>query len=472
MTDNINLPKHVTKLLAPRATSMGVNLPTKFGTVRPEWVTDLEREDEKSPLRGLIIAGITTIAVAFGGFFGWAYSAELGSAAIAVGTVIVDSKRKTISHFEGGILDRLLVQEGDVVKVGQPLVRLDNTRARSELRALQSRRVGLIAKLARLRAEQASATQIEFPVDFGTGDDAAAQNAMKAEQIFFQKRSSQKMSRIDVQQKTIEQYTEQAKASEAQVAATDRQIALITEQRDAIASLVKKGFAERSRLTEIDARLSELARSRGEYAGDKAMAERAKAGAEFALSGIESDVQSEIAGEITTNQTDLADTEERIVAAKDVMRRVEIGSPQAGIVDNIRLRTPGGVVAAGEAILDIVPENEPMVVEMKISPRDIDGVAINSAVQVKLTAFNQRALSPLDGKVIYVAADQLIDERNETAYFVARAEISPQSLTANPSIKLYPGMPAEVLIVHKARRAIDYLAGPITDSFNRAFRED
>jgi len=169
---------------------------------------------------------------------------------------------------------------------------------------------------------------------------------------------------------------------------------------------------------------------------------------------------------------DLADTEERIVAAKDVMRRVEIRSPQAGIVANIRLRTPGGVVAAGEAILDIVPENEPLVVEMKISPRDIDSVVVSSPVQVRLTAYNQRSLSPLDGKVTYVAADQVIDEKSDTAYFVARAEIAPQSLAANPTIKLYPGMPAEVLIVHKARKAIDYLISPISDSFNRAFRED
>lgn len=465
-------PRHVVELLAPRTASTGSSLPTRFGTVRPEWVTDLEQEDEKSPLRRLVIAGITTIGIAFGGFFSWAYSAELGSAAIAIGTVIVDSKRKTISHFEGGILDSLLVREGDVVTAGQPLLRLDNTRARSELRALQSRRVGLIARLARLRAEQATAAKIQFPEEFGAGDDVTARNAMTAEQIFFEKRSFQKISRIDVQRKTIEQHTEQAKASEAQIAAADRQIALITEQRAAVAGLVDKGFAEKSRLTEIDARLSELAGSRGEYAGDKAVAEQAKAGAEFALHGIESDLQSEIAGEITTNQIDLADTEERIVAAKDVLRRVEIASPQAGIVDNIRLRTPGGVVAAGEAILDIVPENEPMIVEMMISPRDIDGVAVDSAVQVRLTAFNQRSLSPLDGKVTYVAADQLINERNDTAYFVARAEISARSLAANPSIRLYPGMPAEILIVHKPRRAIDYLAGPITDTFNRAFRED
>jgi HlyD family secretion protein len=472
MTGERNSLKPSPHLLAPRAAAAGDYLPTGFGAVRPEWVTDLEQEDGRSPLRKLIIAGASTVLIAFGGFFGWAYSAELGSAAVSLGTVIVDSKRKTVSHLEGGILDRLLVQEGDEVKVGQPLVRLDDTRARSELQSLQSRRVGLIAKLARLRTEQAGATEIAFPQSFGEMGDISAESAMKAEEIFFDKRYAQKMSRIEIQKKTIEQYTEQAKSSDAQIAATDRQIELITEQREAIAGLVKKGFAQKSKLTEIDTRLSELAGTRGEYAGDKAKAEQAKAGAEFSLLGIESDLQSEIAGEITTSQVELADTEERIVAAKDVMRRVEIRSPQAGIVANIRLRTPGGVVAAGEAILDIVPENEPLVVEMKISPRDIDGVAVSSPVQVRLTAYNQRSLSPLDGKVTYVAADQVIDEKNDTAYFVARAEIAPQSLASNPSIKLYPGMPAEVLIVHKPRKAIEYLISPISDSFNRAFRED
>ncbi|QND54630.1 HlyD family type I secretion periplasmic adaptor subunit (plasmid) [Phyllobacterium sp. 628] len=472
MTGKSIVPKRITSLLAPRTESGAGHALTKFGAVRPEWVTDLENEDAKSPLRRLIIAGVTTVMVAFGGFFGWAYSAELGSAAVALGTVIVDSKRKTISHLEGGMLDRLLVQEGDEVKVGQPLIKLDDTKARSELQSLQSRRVGLIAKLARLRAEQASEKQITFPEGFGGPGDVPAENAVKAEQIFFQKRLAQKTSRTDVQRQNIEQYSEQSKSSASQVAATDRQIELITEQRNAIASLVAKGFAQKSKLTEIDTKLSELAGNRGQYAGDKAKAEQAKSGAQFALTGIESDLQSEIAGEITTNQTDLADTEERIVAAKDVMRRVEIRSPQAGIVANIRLRTPGGVIAAGEPLLDIVPENEPMVVEMKISPRDIDSVTVGSPTQIKLTAYNQRSLTPLDGKISYIAADQLLDEKTDAAYFVARAEIAPKSLAANPSVKLYPGMPAEVIIVHKTRRAIDYIISPISDSLNRAFRED
>ena len=441
-------------------------------TARPVWYSELDEDSDHPPLRRLIIAGITTIAVAFGGFFGWAYSAELGSAAVAVGSVIVDSKRKTVSHLEGGILDRMLVQEGDEVKVGQPLIKLDDTRARSDLQSLQSRRVGLTAKLARLRAEQAGESEITFPANFGEAGDVSAESAIKAEQVFFLKRRAQKESKIDIQKKQIEQFSEQAKALDVQIKATDRQIELIGEQRRAIASLVGKGFAQKSKLIEIDTRLSELASDRGEYAGDKAKAEQAKAGAEFALTGIESDMQAEIAGEITTGQVELADTEERIVAAKDVMRRVVITSPQAGIVDNIRLRTPGGVVAAGEPLLDIVPENEPLIVEMKVTPRDIDSVAVGSPAQVRLTAYNQRGQSPLAGKITYVGADQLIDEKTDTAYFVARAEITPKALADNPKVKLYPGMPAEVVIVHKPRKAIEYITAPISESFNRAFREE
>ncbi|HXV30163.1 MAG TPA: HlyD family type I secretion periplasmic adaptor subunit, partial [Sinorhizobium sp.] len=410
--------------------------------------------------------------VAFGGFFGWAFSTELSSASVTNGTVIVDSKRKTVSHFEGGVLSRLLVQEGDHVVAGQPLIKLEDTRARADLQALQSRRVGLIAKLARLRAEQAGAQAISFPGELDNTRDASADDAVTAETAFFEKRREAKRGRIEVQRKTIEEYSEKSKSLAAQIQATDRQIDLINEQRAAIATLVDKAFAQRSKLIEIDAKLSELAGTRGELVGDKAQAEKAKAGAELALTGIESDFQSEIAGEITTNRLELADIEERIIAAKDVLRRLEIRAPQVGIVTNIQLRTPGSAVTPGQPLLDIVPEDEPLLVEMHVSTRDIDSIAVGSKTQIRLTAYSQRSHLPVDGEITYIAADQSVDERSNVAYFVARAAIAPASLAANPDIRLYPGMPADVLIVHKPRSAMDYLVSPIGDSFNRAFRED
>lgn len=434
--------------------------------------TELLESTAHSPIRRLVVAGLATILVAFGGFFAWAFSTELSSASVTSGTVVVDSKRKTVSHFEGGVLSRLLVQEGDHVVAGQPLVKLEDTRARADLQALQSRRAGLIAKLARLRAEQAGAQEISFPDELARARAPSADDAIAAETAFFQKRREAKRGRIEVQGKTIEEYSEKAKSLTAQIAATDRQIDLVNEQRTAIATLVDKAFAQRSKLIEIDAKLSELAGERGELAGNRAQAEKAKAGAALALTGIESDFQSEIAGEITTSRLELADVEERIIAATDVLRRLEIRAPQAGIVTNIQLRTPGSAVTPGQPLLDIVPEDEPLLVEMHVSTRDIDSIAIGSKTQIRLTAYSQRTHLPLDGKITYIAADQSLDERSNVAYFVARAEIAPEALAANPDIRLYPGMPAEALIVHKPRWAIDYLVSPITESFNRAFRED
>ncbi len=425
----------------------------------------------RSPLRRLVIAGFTTIMVSFGGFLSWAFFADLSSASVASGTVVVDSKRKTVSHFEGGVLSRVVVQEGDQVAAGQPLIKLEDTRARADLQGLESRRIGLIAKLARLRAEQAGTEAISFPDEFG-GGDAAVSDAMAAEHAYFEKRRESKNGRSSIQRTTIEEFAERSKFLTIQIDAVDRQISLINEQRTAIATLVERGFAQRAKLIEIDARLSELAASRGELAGQRAQAVKAKGGAELALTGIERDFQSEIAGEITTARLELADAEERIVAAKDVLRRLEIRSPQAGIVTNIRVRTPGSAVTPGEPLLDIVPESEPLLIEMHLSTRDIDSVAVGSQAQIRLTAYNQRSHLPVAGKIIYVAADQSVDEKSNVAYFVARAQVDPNSLAANPDMRLYPGMPAEVLIVHKPRRAIDYLVSPVADSFNRAFRED
>ncbi|MDQ0560091.1 HlyD family secretion protein [Rhizobium mesoamericanum] len=433
---------------------------------------EFDRFETHSPLRRLVIAGLATILLSFGGFFAWAFSIELSSATVASGTVIVDSKRKTLSHFEGGVMRRLLVQEGDKVSAGQPLIELEDTRARSSLQSLQVRRIGLIAKLARLKAEQTDMPKIIFPPDFGAPRDPTTDDAVKAETIFFQKRREATDGRIEVQKKTIEEYLERAKSYGIQIQATDQQIDLINEQRTTMATLVSKGAAPRTRLIEVDSKLSELARERSELVGDKAQAEKAEAGAQLGLTGIESDFQSTIAGEITSARIELADVEEQITASKDVLRRLEIRSPQDGVISNIMLRTPGSAVTPGQPLLEIVPENEPLLVEMRVNPRDIDSIAVGSRTQIRMTAYNQRSRLPMEGTITYVAADQSVDEKSNSAFFVARAKLDAASLKANPDVRLYPGMPAEVLIIHEPRRAIDYLTSPVLESFNRAFRED
>ncbi|NIX78351.1 HlyD family type I secretion periplasmic adaptor subunit [Microvirga terricola] len=433
------------------------------------WVERFEGEEQGGPsFRAPVIAGLVAIIAGVGGFVGWAFAAHLDSAAIATATVVVDSKRKTVSHWEGGMLKALLAQEGDLVQAGQPLLRLDDTRAKADLEQLRAKRLGLETRLLRLRAEQSHAAEIVFP----DSSSAIAQDVIQAERKVFISRRQMFDRRVEIQRKTVEQQEAELSAIRAQTEANNRQSELLSRELNAVAGLVEKGYAPRPRLTELQTRESELVGRGAELVARKAKAEQAKGAAELEILSLENDFQQQVAADLQATQLELADTVERMSAATDVLRRVEVVSPQAGVVTNIRTRTPGGVIAPGQAILDIVPEHEPLIVEAKVGLRDIDSVRVGAPVQVRLTAYNNRSLPPLSGTLTYVAADQQVDERGDTAFFVARASISPESLAANSAIKLYPGMPAEVLIVNKPRRAIDYLIAPVTESFNRAFREE
>ncbi|CAM5215504.1 Membrane fusion protein (MFP) family protein OS=Bosea thiooxidans OX=53254 GN=ARD30_00050 PE=3 SV=1 [Bosea thiooxidans] len=298
-----------------------------------------------------------------------------------------------------------------------------------------------------------------------------AREVLRAEQGLFKSRAQVHDGKVHIQQRVIEQHQAEADALKAQIDATIQQRSLIDEEVKIMADLYEKRYAKRSQLVELQTKQSELAGRVGEFTARKAKAEQAVAGANLEILSISLERQNDIGGEIQESQLLLSEVTERIVQAEDVLRRLVVTSPQEGIVANIRMRTAGSVITAGEAILDIVPENEPLIVEAKVDPRDIDAVRVGSSTRVRLTAFNSRLLPPLQAKVAYVAPDQLVDEKTGVPYFVVRAEIDPKSLR-DYKVPLHAGMTAEVMIVNGERRAIDYLLSPFTDSFNRAFRED
>jgi HlyD family secretion protein len=432
---------------------------------------EAEPQERMPSLRNLVFAGLGAVAVGFGGFGAWAVTARLDNAAVATGTVVVDNKRKTVSHLEGGILKTLLKAEGERVAKDEPLLRLEDARARAELQQLQGKRVGLEARLARLKAEQNSAGEIDFPDDIEKAQTPIAREVVAAEHKLFRARNQVYDGKVRIQQRVIEQHQAEAEALQAQIDAVRNQRSLIDDEVKVVADLYEKRYAKRSQLVDLQTKQSELTGKAGEMAARKAKAEQAVAGAELEIKSISLERQSEIAKDLQDSQLQLSEVVERIVQAQDVLRRLVVSAPQEGVVANIRMRTAGSVVAAGEAILDIVPEQEALIVEAKVDPRDIDSVRVGAETRVRLTAFNARLLPPLQAKVNYVAADQLVDEKTGIAYFVVRAEIDPEGLREN-KVNLHAGMAAEVLIVNGKRFAADYLLAPFRDSFNRAFRED
>lgn len=432
---------------------------------------EAEPQERMPSLRNLVFAGLGAVAVGFGGFGAWAVTARLDNAAVATGTVVVDNKRKTISHLEGGILKTLLKAEGERVAKDEPLLLLEDARARAELQHLQGKRVGLEARLARLKAEQNNAGEIDFPDGIEKAQTPIAREVVTAEHKLFRARNQVYDGKVRIQQRVIEQHQAEAEALQAQIDAVRNQRSLIDDEVKVVADLYEKRYAKRTQLVELQTKQSELAGKGGEMAARKAKAEQAVAGAELEIKSISLERQSEIAKDLQDSQLQLSEVVERIVQAQDVLRRLVVLAPQEGVVANIRMRTAGSVVAAGEGILDIVPEHEALIVEAKVDPRDIDSVRVGAETRVRLTAFNARLLPPLQAKVNYVAADQLVDEKTGIAYFVVRAEIDPESLREN-KVNLHAGMAAEVLIVNGRRFAADYLLAPFKDSFNRAFRED
>jgi HlyD family secretion protein len=433
--------------------------------------TRLEFEPRLS-LRGPGWAGLAAIGFGFGGFLLWSMTAYIDSAAIASGTVIVDSKKKTISHLEGGILKRLLVNEGDKVKTGQPLVEMDDTRAAADLAAGNGQRLGLLAKLARLRAERDQAAAVDFPPSLISDTSAIAASVIADEQHLFAMRREIYAGKIEVAQKQIEQSTSAIDAAGAQAEAAAEQRDILQKQLNNIQTLVTKGAATERQASDLQGRLSQAIGDAGQFAAEKAKAEQEKAAAQVALLSVTMEWQGDIASDIQDTQLKLNDTEQRIAAAQDVLSRLTVRAPQDGTVLDIQKRTPGSAIGGGEAILDIEPDDEPLVVEARLNPIDIASVRSGAPAQIRLTGYNMRTHPPLDGSVTYVAPDQTQDAQRGTAYYTIRAAIDPAELASHPAMKMYPGMPAELVVTHEARRAIDYLLDPLTRTFYRAFRED
>ncbi len=425
-------------------------------------------------LRNIMLSGALAVGIGFGGFFGWACFADLASAAIAPGTIIADSQRKTISHLEGGILSAMLVKESDVVRVGQPLLRLDGTQVEAAIAQLQVQHWAAMARLARLRAEQADAGTLEIPADVAAtaASNPFAADAIASERGLFSARRERHEGVLAVQRKKIAQLREQIAAIDAQSTSTAERLALTEDELRMVKTLVDKGYERRPRLLEIQRVVSELKGRIGELSANRAQAEQGIAAADLEILDVANTRRSEIADELQKTQATLAETTERLRGAEDVRRRLTITAPQDGRVVAVHFLTPGSAIPSGAPILDLVPEHDDLVVEASVSPNDIDSVRAGQPARVRLTAYKQRKVPLVDGVVVSVSPDQLKDQRTGAAYFSARVRLLPEALEDLDRVELYPGMPAEVMITSGSRKAIDYFISPITDSMRRSLREE
>jgi HlyD family type I secretion membrane fusion protein len=424
-------------------------------------------------LRGPILAGFTILAIAFGGFGTWAALAPLDSAAVAPGVIAVDGKRKTVQHLEGGIVEAVLVRDGDRVETGQPLIRLSEVRPRATLDMLTGQYQTQLALKARLTAERDGLDTIPFPPQLVSDHNTPELiETLDAQQQLFAARRQALDGQVAILHQRIAQYREEIAGRDAQVDAAAAMLALLSEEIADVQRLFEQGNARKPRLLELKRRAAEIEGERGEHLALIARARQQIAEMDQQIIELRHKRLEEIATELQKTQAGIAELQEKLRDAADVLNRLDIRAPRSGIVVGLTVNTRGAVISPGEALLDIVPQDDRLLVEAQIRPEDIDGIHPGLPAQVRLTAYSSRSTPTLDAEVIRVSADRMVDQHTGQPYFDARVAIDPAALERLPDVQLQPGMPADVMIVTGRRTALEYVVNPLTNSLNRAFREE
>ncbi|WP_244553838.1 HlyD family type I secretion periplasmic adaptor subunit [Bradyrhizobium arachidis] len=424
-------------------------------------------------LRGITVAGNLLVLCFMLGLGTWASLAPLESAAIASGVVESESSRKTIQHLEGGIVSKILVSDGDIVRSGQTLIALEDTRASSEVQSLQGQFWDAAARAARLQAEQQRFDKIAIPdaLEQDSRQSGVAAAAVSAQQFIFQARLQVHESQIAVIRERRRQVEKEIEGLKAQETATGQRVDIVREELDMVATLVNKGLERRPRLLNLQRELAEVEGRRGETAAQIARAGQVISEQQATLFKLESERQNEIAQSLREAQNQIFQLRERLLAARDQLSRTEVKAPEDGVITDLRVHTAGGVIGAGAPLMDLVPRQDRLIVTARLRPEDIDVVHPGLHAEVHLVPYNQRRVPRLKGTVVHVSADRLLDKRTDQPYYATKIRIDDGQIAAN-DIQIVPGMPVQVFITTGRGTVALYALRPLLDSFRGAFRED
>ena len=424
---------------------------------------------------GGIIAGLFFVL-----FLGWAAFARLDAAAYAPGTLTVSGQRQTVQHRDGGVVGAIMVKEGQHVRRGDILVSLAAPEVQAQERALSNQAYRLLAQRARLEAEQAGRPEVAVPAEYATlakGDEALAMEALRLQRIERNARAATLAAQRGVLGARGSQSAAQGRGYGSQTASTDAQIKLLDEQIAALRPVAEKGFVSKTRIRELERAKAALEGQRGQFSAS--VAQSAGAARESALMRLEAgeSFRSQVSTELREVEQTLGDVLPKLAAAREQLARTSIRAPATGIVVGLTVFTPGGVIAAGQKVLDIVPDATPLVVQAQISPGDADDLRAGQEAEVRLSGIKDRTLPPLKGELTRISADSFTDEATGATYFTGEVAIPRDQLDllkdANGKpYQLRAGMPAEVLIPLRKRTALDYFLEPLTAQFWGSFREE
>jgi epimerase transport system membrane fusion protein len=419
--------------------------------------------------------GLAVVLGIFGGLGTWSALAPLSSAAVAPGVVTVASYRKTVQHLEGGIVKAIHVRDGDRVARGHVLIALDDTQPRAQLEVLRGQYFISLAREARLLAQRDGLDQVRYPpMLMEDREDARVQDAIRVQNQTFKVRKLAKDGEISLYQSQIEQFHARAHGLRAQQKSRDRLVSSYRTELEDFQVLQKEGYAAKQKVREIERNLAHSEGQHGELLAEIAASELQISETRLKILQLTKEFQREVAKELSEVQTDLFGLREKLQSLQSTVERTVIKAPESGMVLGLSVHTIGAVIPPGGKLLDLVPQNEKLLAEAQVSPLDIDRVRVGQTAEIRFTAFKSRDTPKIDGTLIAISADRLIEEKEKTPYYLARVEIAATGLRdlARNGLELVPGMPAEVLINTGDRTLFQYLVAPLRNTFARSLTED
>jgi HlyD family secretion protein len=436
-------------------------------------MTDSEQRGARRSIRLHLIIGLTVVVILAGGFGGWASTAEISGALIAPGAVVVDSNVKKVQHPTGGVVGEVLARDGDLVKAGDVVVRLDDTVTKASLAIVTKNLDGLWARAARLEAEQQGLDKIVFPASLlDRADDPDVKNIIASETKLFEVRTTGRIGQKAQLRERVTQLNEEIGGLVAQEKAKDQEIALVEKELVGVSSLYDQHLVQMSRLTTLQRDAARLNGERAQFVASRAQAKGKITETELQIIQVDKDLVSDVSKDLRETNDKIGEFVERKVTAEDQLKRTDIRAPQDGMVLQSTVHTVGGVITAGDAIMMIVPQSDALSVEAKVNPQDIDKLQIGQKTLLRLSAFNQRTTPELNGLVTRVSPDVTTDQRTGQSYYTIRVSMPPEEVARlGDEVKIIPGMPVEAFVQTGNRTMMSYLIKPLSDQLMRAFRE-
>lgn len=417
--------------------------------------------------------GLWALGLGFGGFMLWAALAPLDEGVPAPGVVAIDTKRKPVQHLTGGLIKEVLVREGDVVKAGQVLLRLDDASARSNFESIRQRYLGLRAMQGRLEAENRGASSVRFHPDLqSAAKDPLIREQMQTQLQLFDARRSALQADLQGLEESVKGQESLLRSYESMLASRRSQQALLIEELTNTRALVKDGYVPRNRQLELERMVAEANTSLADLMGNTARATHGIAELRQRMISRQKEYRKEVDSQLADVTREVQGDEVKYRALSDELGRTEIKAPVAGQVMGLAIQASGGVIGPGQRVMDVVPENEALLLEVRVAPHLIDSVKDGLHVDIRFSAFAHSPQLVVPGKVVSVSNDLIVEPQTNNTYYLARVTVTPEGLKVLGKRQMQPGMPTEVVFKTGERSLLTYLLHPLTKRMAASLKEE